>query len=87
MKIQVLCKRNIEEEKKIAKRFIDKRPDIIVQRENKVVTAKDGGFFYKTDYQAVNLTKKINETSKIVKQENAMSKLAELEEVLKNTKI
>ena len=87
MKIQVLSKNSFDYYKDLSKRLAVKLPDVIVYRPVQSVSEKDGGLFYKTDYEAVNLTKKINETSRIVKQENAMTKLQELEEVLKNTKI
>lgn len=85
--LQIMAKRDIKKEEEIAKRFCKKLPDIIVQREKIIVEEKDGGLLYKTVYEPVNLTKKINETSRLVKQENAMTKLQELENVLKNTKI
>ena len=85
--LQVCMKRDFEKEKEIASRFSEKRRDIIVNRLSFQTIEKDGGILTKPVLTPVNLTRKINETSRVVKQDIAMSKLQELEEVLKNTKI
>ena len=84
--LQVCMKRDFEKEKEISLRFSQKKPDIVVNRVSFQSVEKDGGIFTKVVLTPINLTRKINETSKLVKQDTAFSKLQELEEVLKNSK-
>lgn len=43
---------------------------------------KDGNIIIKNEKEIVNLTRKINETAKVIKAENAEEKLKQLNEIL-----
>lgn len=59
------------------------KEDTIIYRAKNVTTYNDdGSVTIKREYQPINLTKKINETAKLVKQQTAAQKLAELEKIL-----
>lgn len=63
------------------KKQYDKK-DIIVNRIEEVETETKDGLLKKRNITKVNLTKKINETKKTIKQETATDKITQLENEL-----
>lgn len=63
-----------------------KKKDIIVERPIKIVEFKDGQKIERIEYEKINLTKKTNETAKVLKNNNAEQTLAKLEEIFKVNK-
>lgn len=84
--LQVLCKpklyRPTAEEIKT-----DQNRDIIVTKyQNQTVYNEDGSFTVKRIPTKVNITKKINESKKLIKKDTAAEKLAELEKIFTKEK-
>ena len=63
-----------------------KRKDIIVKRAYEVETIENNKKTIERKFREVNLTKKINETAKLLKTDNATQKLKELTEILQREK-
>lgn len=60
-----------------------KSRDIIVNKIKwETIIGEDGTIIKKRKNKKINLTKKMNETKKLIKNDNAAKKLAELEEIL-----
>ena len=59
-----------------------KHEDTIVRKAYNETTYEDGKEITVRKYKEVNVTKKVNETAKMVKQTTAQDKLKELEELL-----
>lgn len=60
-----------------------KKRDIIVKKLRWEEEQIQGGFLRKPIYESINLTKKIQETRKLVKANTASKKLEELEKIFK----
>ena len=57
-------------------------PDCIVRRPvTKIEYDEEGNEIKKISYQEINLTQKINETSKLIKTKTAEEKIAEIEKI------
>ena len=64
-----------------------KKRDIIVKRKRIKTTYKDGAEIRKIEYEKINLTKKINESAKIIKSTNTTEeKLRQIERIAKGDK-
>lgn len=63
---------------------LTKKHDIIVERLNyKQTENEDGSITIKPMYENVNITKKVNETKKLIKLDKASETLAEIEQLCK----
>lgn len=81
--INIPCFDDKEEIKKNGARFSIKNPDITVYKTSFVVEYdKDGNKIVKRKREPINLTRKINETAKLIKQDIASAKLSQIEKLL-----
>lgn len=82
--LQVLCKPKL---KRFTKEEATTNTDIIVTRYTQKTTYnKDGSYTVKREPQQVNITKKMNESKKLIKKDTAAEKLAELEKIFTKEK-
>lgn len=81
--IAVLTKPNNVINEEQYKGLTDKQ-DIIVERlQYKELENEDGSITIKPTYEKVNLTKKVNETKKMIKVDKASETIAEIEKLCK----
>lgn len=59
----------------------EKRDIIVYRRKEVVIHNEDGSYTIKEEKEAVNLTKKINESKKLIKNQTAKQKLREIEKI------
>lgn len=81
----------LEVERKPRKDFNFERPkkrDIIIKKAKEKITYENGKKVIETVYEKTNLTKKINETAKLVKSDNAilLQKMDEVEKIFTEIK-
>lgn len=69
------------------KDYLEENQDIIVTKyQNKTIYNEDGSITVKRIPKLVNITKRINETKKLIKKDSAAEKLAELERIFTKEK-
>lgn len=81
MKLQILKNKNLG--KPYERTEEEKFTEVIIVEPVEKVEYKDNKKTIITTYKETNLTKKINETSKLVKNETLLTKLKELEQAIK----
>lgn len=63
-----------------------KKRDIIIKKAKKTIEYKEGCEIHKTTYENVNITKKVNETKKLIQGLTAEQKIQELEKLFTGDK-
>lgn len=59
----------------------DPKDIIVTKHQTQIIYNKDGSYTTKRIPKLVNVTKKVNESKKLIKRDAAMEKLKELEEI------